>query len=204
MTKKIDFKEELKPLYKASAMEPAEVQVPPINYLMVDGEGDPNHSPAFEAAIEALYSLSYTIKFALKKGASAIDYGVMPLEGLWWADDMASFSIDDKSSWKWTLMIMQPPFVTPAVVDQAITDVKRKKNPKALGLVHFAALAEGRCAQILHVGPFSAEGPTVARLHRFIAERGCRLVGKHHEIYLSDPRRTDPAKLKTLLRQPML
>ena len=199
---KIDFKKDLKHLYQPSAKAVMEVDVPPMNFLMVDGAGDPNTAQAYADAIEVLYNVSYTVKFMVKKGELAIDYGVMPLEGLWWADDMAAFTAADKANWKWTAMIMQPDFVTKAMIDSAIADVKKKKNPTALPLVRFEVFAEGRCAQILHIGPFSTEGPTIQRLHQHIDAHGKR-VGKHHEIYLSDIRKADPAKWKTVIRQPM-
>ncbi len=198
---KIDFKKELKHLYQPSAKEVVEVVVPPMNYLMVDGEGEPG-SQVYTEAVETLFAVSYAVKFMVKKGPLAIDYGVMPLEGLWWADDMAAFSVDDKASWKWTMMIMQPTFVTAEMIGAAIAEVEKKKNPAALSLVRFEALFEGKCAQIMHIGPFSAEGPTVERVHQFIEARGS-LTGKHHEIYLSDIRKADPAKWKTVIRQPM-
>ena len=201
--KKIDFKSQLKHLYQPSAKDVVEVEVPKMNYLMIDGEGDPNTSTAYQAAVEALFTLSYSIKFMAKKGTLAIDYGVMPLEGLWWADDMTSFSVDDKSNWKWTMMIMQPDFITHELVDKAIEDVRRKKKLTALGEVRFAPLIEGTCAQIMHIGPFTAEGPTIERLHKFIADAGRKLIGKHHEIYLSDIRKADQEKWKTVIRQPM-
>ena len=199
---KIDLKKELKHLYQPSAKEVVRVDVPTMNYVMVDGEGNPNTSQAFSDAVEALFAVSYAVKFMVKKGPLAIDYGVMPLEGLWWAEDMSRFSIDDKSNWKWTLMIMQPEFVTKEMVEDAISEVRKKKNPSAISKVRFEILSEGKCAQILHVGPFSEEGPTVEKVHRFIASRGTR-IGKHHEIYLSDIRKADPAKWKTVIRQPM-
>jgi len=199
--KKIDFKKDLKHLYNPSAKEPALVVVPAMNFLMVDGEGDPNTSASYQAAVEALFSVSYAIKFKVKK-TLAIDYGVLPLEGLWWADDMAAFSVGDKSLWKWTMMIMQPDFVSETMIRETIAEVKKKKNLPALALLRFEKFAEGRSSQILHVGPFSAEGPTIAKLHAFIAANG-RLAGKHHEIYLSDIRKADPAKWKTVIRQPL-
>ncbi len=201
--KKIDFKKDLKHLYQPSAKDVVRVDVPKMNYLMIDGEGDPNTSTAYQAAMEALFALSYSIKFMAKKGTQAIDYGVMPLEGLWWADDMSSFSVNDKSNWKWTMMIMQPDFIAREIVDKAVEDVRRKKKLTALGEVRFAPLAEGTCAQIMHIGPFTDEGPTIERLHKFIADAGRKLSGKHHEIYLSDIRKADPVKWKTVIRQPM-
>ncbi len=199
---KIDYKKQLKALYGPSAKDVVEVDVPPLNYLMIDGTGGPD-GPGFQAAIAALFPLAYTLKFMIKKGPLAIDFGVMPLEGLWWADDMSTFIAGDKDKWLWTLMIMQPDLITAPLVDEAVAAVKKKQNPHALPQVRFARYDEGRCAQILHKGPFSEEGPTVERLHAFIASQGCALTKKHHEIYLSDIRRAAPENLKTVLRQPM-
>ena len=198
----VDLKKELKRLYQPSAKEVGQVQVPSLNFLMIDGEGDPNTSQAYAETVEALFAVSYVIKFMVKKGALAIDYGVMPLEGLWWADDMSSFSVSDKSKWKWTMMIMQPSFVTKEIIANAIAEVKKKKNLPALTKMYFEEFTEGLCAQILHIGPFSEEGPTIERVHQYIDTRGKR-TGKHHEIYLSDIRKADPAKWKTIIRQPM-
>ncbi len=200
--KKIDFKKTLKHLYGPSAKQVISVDVPTMNYLMVDGDGAPE-SQAYSNAIEALYGVAYTIKFALKKGPAAIDFGVMPLEGLWWADDMSQFSVDDKESWKWTMMIMQPDIITQKMADAAITEVREKKAPEAIDLVRFRDLTEGKCAQILHRGPFSEEGPTVEKVHQFIDNAKCKRIGKHHEIYLSDIRRAAPENWKTIIRQPM-
>ena len=199
--KKIDFKKDLKHLYGPSAQEVVLVEVPAMNFLMIDGAGDPNTSPSYQAAVEALFSVAYAVKFKVKK-TLAIDYGVPPLEGLWWADDMSAFSLEDKSGWKWTMMIMQPEFVNAAMVRDTIAEVKKKKDLPALANLRFEAFAEGKAAQILHVGPFSTEGPTVAGVHAFIASVGKR-SGKHHEIYLSDIRKADPAKWKTVIRQPL-
>lgn len=200
---KIDLKKNMQYLYLPSAKEAVQVDVPIMNFLMVDGAGDPNTAPVYAEAVEALFTLSYALKFMIRKSVSGIDYGVMPLEGLWWTDDMTKFTTDDKSAWKWTMMIMQPDFVTPELVDSALAEVRRKKNPVALARVRFAAFQEGRCAQILHIGPFSEEGPSIARLHDFIAGCGSVRTGKHHEIYLSDIRRANPIKWKTVIRQPM-
>ena len=201
--KKIDFKKEFKHLYKPSAKKVDIVEVPKWNFLMVDGEGDPNTSQEFQDAIEVLYPLSYTLKFMIEKGEAAIDYGVLPLEGLWWADDMAAFTLDNKDAWKWTLMMMQPDLVTEELVNDAIEQVKAKKDPVSLSQVRFEAFEEGMSAQIMHIGPFSDEGPTIEKVHSFIEQRGSRKRGKHHEIYLSDIRRTAPEKWKTVIRQPM-
>jgi hypothetical protein len=200
---KIDFRKKLKHLYQPSTKDVVQVEVPKMNYLMLDGEGDPNTSSAYQAGVEALFAPSYSIKFMAKKGALAIDYGVMPMEGIWWADDISKLSMNDKSNWKWTMMIMQPDFVTREMVDKAVEEVRRKKNPAALGEVRFTSLTEGTCVQIMHIGPFSVESPTIERLHRFIADSGCKAVGKHHEIYLRDIRKADPEKWKTVIRQPM-
>ncbi len=199
---KVDFKKELKHLYQPSAKEVVQVEVPPMNYLMVDGEGDPNTSKEYSDAIEVLFIISYAVKFMVKKGATAIDFGVMPLEGLWWADDMSKFGTSDKSNWKWTMMIAQPSFVTREIIECAIADVKKKKNPIAIAKVRLESLSEGSCAQIMHIGPFSEEGPTIEKVHQFIERRSQR-TGKHHEIYLSDIRKADPSKWKTIIRQPM-
>ncbi len=197
---KIDLKKDLKHLYHPSAKEAAVVDVPPMNFLMIDGTGDPNVSVEYQKAIEALFSLSYTVKFKVKK-ITGVDYAVTPLEGLWWTDDPSQLA--DKSLWKWTAMIMQPEFVTAELVTETLAAVREKKGLAALDRVRFETYHEGLSAQIMHIGPYDAEGPTIARLHGFIKESGYEPWGKHHEIYLSDPRRTAPEKLKTVLRQPV-
>jgi hypothetical protein len=199
---RIDFKKDLARLYRPSAREAALVEVPAMNFLMVDGAGDPNRERSYREAVEALFSVSYAIKFKVKK-TLAIDYGVLPLEGLWWADDMSAFTAGDKSLWKWTMMIMQPEFVGAAMVRDTVAEVGKKKDLPALGLLRFEKFAEGKSAQILHVGPFSAEGPTIAKVHAFIASLGGKRSGKHHEIYLTDIRKADPAKWRTVIRQPL-
>ena len=201
---KIDYKKELKHLYQPSARAVEFVDVPEMNFLMADGQGDPNTCQAFGEAVEALYSLAYTLKFMIKKDGPQVDYGVMPLEGLWWADDMSRFTVEDKGGWKWTVMIMQPPPVTAALVAEAREQVEKKKNPVALPRVRFEAYAEKAAVQTMHLGPFSEEGPTIERLHRYIDDHGYVRAGKHHEIYLSDIRRTAPEKLKTVIRQPVV
>jgi hypothetical protein len=169
---------------------------------MVDGEGNPNTSQEYAEAVEALFSVSYTAKFSIKNGPQARDYAVMPLEGLWWADDMSAFAANEKSKWKWTMMIMQPSFVADAIVEASIAEVRTKKALPGVDRLRLESFTEGRCAQILHIGPFSEEGPTVERLHEFIDARA-RRTGKHHEIYLTDIRRADPKNWKTIIRQPM-
>ena len=201
--RKIDYKKELKHLYRPSAKKVEAVDVPRMNFLMIDGKGDPSTSQEFKDAIGVLYPLSYTLKFMIKKGGIGVDYGVLPLEGLWWADDMSSFVDDRREHWQWTLMIMQPELVTEQMVQEANAQVLKKKNPVSLPLVRFESFEEGKVAQILHVGPFSEEGPSVEKVHAFIEESGSQRRGKHHEIYLSDVRRAAADNWKTIIRQPM-
>ncbi|MCF6346990.1 MAG: GyrI-like domain-containing protein [Flavobacteriaceae bacterium] len=201
--KKIDYKKELKHLYKASAKKVEFVDVPKMNFLMIDGKGDPNTSLEYKEAVEALYAVSYTLKFLVKRGEIQIDYGVMPLEGLWWVDDMNKFDINNKDRWQWTSMIMQPELITKELVEKAIEQVKQKKNPKALYKIRFEVFNEGKSAQIMHIGPFSEEGPTIQKAHDFISNNNYTRKGKHHEIYLSDIRRAAPEKWKTIIRQPI-
>lgn len=201
MAEKVDFKRELRGLY-APRRTPSSVEVPEMVFLMVDGHGDPNTSAQYRDAVSALFSVSYTARFALKR-AGVLDYGVMPLEGLWWVPDMATFSTEDKSAWDWTMMIMQPDEVTEAVFAQAKSGAAAKRSLPALDGLRLERFAEGLSAQVLHVGPYSAEGPTLRALHEFIAEQGRELAGKHHEIYLGDPARSAPENLKTIIRQPM-
>ena len=202
MPEKIDFKKELKYLYKPSKKEPVIVEVPKMNFLMIDGRGDPNTSQEYKDAIATLYPISYALKFAVKK-RQGIDYGVMPLEGLWWVEDMALFSVEDKGDWEWTAMIMQPEYVTEALFEEMLEDVRAKKNPPSIDKVRFEAYDEGTAVQLMHHGPFADEGPNIARMHAYAEEQGYELAGKHHEIYLSDFTRTAPERLKTVLRQPI-
>ena len=201
--RKIDYKKELKHLYRPSAKKVEAVDVPRMNFLMIDGKGDPSTSQEFKDAIGVLYPLSYTLKFMIKKGGIGVDYGVLPLEGLWWADDMSSFVDDRREHWQWTLMIMQPELVTEQMVQEANAQVLKKKDPVSLPLVRFESFQEGKVAQILHVGPFSEEGPSVEKVHDFIEQSGSQRRGKHHEIYLSDIRRAAADNWKTIIRQPM-
>lgn len=199
---KIDLKKELKHLYSPSAKDVMIVDIPEMNFLMVDGEGDPNTAQAFKEAVEALYGVSFTLKFMIKK-EQAIDYTVMPLEGLWWTDDMTQFSMENRDIWKWTVMIMQPEYVRADLLERAMEAVGKKKNPPALSKIRFESFHEGLSAQIMHIGPYAAEEPTIEKLHRAIREKGHVLTGKHHEIYLSDPRKAAPEKMKTVIRQPV-
>jgi hypothetical protein len=198
--KKVDLKKERKELY-APPRDPVLVDVPPMPFLAVDGAGDPN-GPEFAAAVEALFAVSYRLKFTLKREAD-VDHVVMPLEGLWWADDPAAFAGEDRGAWRWTAMIAQPESADHALIDRATEETEAKKDLPALPGLRFEVFEEGRSAQVMHLGPFSEEGPTIARLHVFIEDQGLAKSGKHHEIYLSDLRRTAPEKLKTVIRQPV-
>lgn len=199
---KIDLKKELKHLYRPSAKSVTEVQVPTLPFLMVDGSGDPTTSLEYAQAVEALFAVSYTAKFMVRKGPQAIDYAVMPLEGLWWADDMSAFAANDRAQWQWTMMIMQPSFVGKDAIAAAMAEVRKKKALPAIDRLRLEDFSEGRCAQVLHLGPFTEEGPTIERLHHFIDERASR-AGKHHEIYLSDIRKAAAQNWKTIIRHPM-
>jgi hypothetical protein len=199
--KTIDLKKSLKFYYTASAAKPAIIDVPALSALMVDGVGDPN-APAFAEAIGTLYSVAYTLKFTFKK-ERAIDYPVMALEGLWCAEDVTDFANQRRDRWQWTLFVVQPEVVTKADVKKAIAAVKAKGKLARLPEVRLKKFKEGRAAQLLHVGPYAAEAPTIERLHRFVAEQGLRLRGRHHEIYIGDPRRSAPEKLKTIVRHPV-
>lgn len=200
---KVDFKKTWKDLYGPSGCEPTLVEVPAFNFLMVDGSGDPNAAKAYHEAVEALFAVAYAAKFRVKKAPGGLDFAVMPLEGLWWCEDMATFSVERKDDWLWRMMIMQPPSVTAELVQSVLEETSRKKDLPALSRLRFERFDEGRCAQILHTGPFSEEGPTLERLHRFVGSPG-RFRGRHHEIYLSDVRRGDPSKWRTILRQPLV
>ncbi len=201
--KKIDYKRELKQFYAPSSKEISVVEVPSMNYLMIDGKGDPNTSQEYRGAVETLFAVAYSIKFAVKKGRQQIDYGVMPLEGLWWVPEMKNFSVEQKRDWLWTMMIMQPDIISSSTVDEAIDSVRKKKGPSSLYKIRFGAINEGASAQVLYFGPYADEGSTIASIHDFIAEKKYACRGKHHEIYLNDPRRTVPQKLKTIIRQPL-
>jgi len=192
---KYDIKKDRRDLYAPSSRDFSEVDVPPLHYLAVDGHGDPNTSAEYRAAIEALFPVAYALKFASK--AEGRDFVVGPLEGLWWADDPAAFVSREKDRWSWTAMIVQPSWVTQEMVDTAL-------EQKGVTGLRLFTLEEGRSVQILHLGSYDDEAPTLARLHdEYLPEHGLTFNGHHHEIYLSDARRTEPAKLKTILRQPV-
>jgi len=198
----MDMHAEFKRLYNPSAKECQLIEVPEMGFLVVDGSGDPNTSQAFQEAIQALYGVSYTLKVALKKSGGP-DFRVMPLEALWWDDTGGRLDPDRKSAWSWTAMIRQPDFVDDEAMSDAMGQAGAKRPLPALSKMRFQRFAEGLSAQVMHIGPYAEERPTIEKLHAFIAEQGCEPVGKHHEIYLGDPRRAAPDKLKTLVRQPV-
>lgn len=203
--KKLDLRKDLKNLYQPSSKNPVIIEVPRMKFIMIDGEGDPNDSVMFQNAVQVLYGLSYTIKFASKKELD-IDYPVMALEGLWWGTPrgLTRFTSDDKERWKWTLMIMQPDHITePFFEDNREIFGKKKDDPPMLDFTRFENFEEGLVVQQLHMGPYSEEWKTVEPMHAWIEEQGYDLTGKHHEIYLGDPRRSAPDKLKTVLRHPV-
>lgn len=197
---KTDFKKTLD-AYQARHHEFRIIDVPPMQYLMIDGRGDPNSAPAFSAAIEALYPIAYALKFA-SRNQLGLDYVVPPLEGLWWSADMSTFtSARDKSRWNWTLMLMLPEWVSREMFDAAAA---LKADPMAANPVRLESLDEGRCVQTLHIGSFDDETAILATMHdEFIPNAGLTMAGRHHEIYLSDFRKVEPAKLRTILRQPV-
>ncbi len=210
--KTLDLKKDFKYLYTASARKVQVVRVPCSRFAMIDGAiekgGSPGTSIGFQMATQALYGLSYTLKFMFKKlRTNAIDYPVMALEGLWWVEDGA-FDITVKDNWLYTLMIMQPDVITEDTFAQGMSELRRKRGDSpALSKIKLKSFEEGLCVQVMHVGPYATEPGTVERMKAFASENRYRdrvgLGGKHHEIYLGDPRRADPSKLKTILRHPV-
>lgn len=200
---KTDFKKTLDS-YRASPREFRIVDVPVMQYLMVDGHGDPNTAKEYADAIAALYPVAYKLKFASKQDLGK-DYVVMPLEALWWASDMGAFTADrDKSRWHWTAMIMVPDWITHEMFDVTLAKVASGDRPVSLDKVRLEALREGRCVQILHIGSYDDEADVLAEMHHeFIPSAGLRMTGKHHEIYFSDFRKVEPSRLRTILRQPV-
>jgi hypothetical protein len=214
---KIDFKKEFKSLYQPTNKAFQMLEVPPMQFLMLDGRGDPNTAQEYQDAIEALYAVAYKIKFISKKTLGK-DYVVPPLEGLWDSHEtvfsltgitdekawLEQFKASDRDSWQWTMMILQPDWITPEIFCRASEEVRKGKNPTALDKVRLESYYEGLSVQILHIGPYADEGPVLAKLHTsFLPQNGYMEAGEHHEIYLSDPRKTAPEKLKTILRQPL-
>lgn len=200
---KYDIKKAHRTLYSPPSTEFTVVDVPELRYLAVDGRGDPNSSPAYASAIEALYGVAYAVKFASKNDLGA-DFVVGPLEGLWRADDPAVFVKRRKEVWEWTMMISQPDWITGEIVQSAVDNLAKKKDNAALAGLKLRTVVEGTCVQILHLGSYDDETPTLDRLHNhYLPGNGLTFNGDHHEIYLSDARRTAPAKLRTILRQPV-
>jgi len=200
---KTDIKKGI-PGYRAPRGRFEVVTVPPLRYLMIDGRGDPNTSDAYREALEALYPVAYRLKFFSKRELGR-DYGVMPLEALWWAEDMAAFTSGrDKSRWQWTVLNLVPEWITADHIEAARDAVAAKSDLAAIASLRLELLDEGLCVQTLHVGPYDEEAPVLDELHNvYIPGRGFRMTGKHHEVYLSDARRTAPEKLRTILRQPV-
>ena len=198
---RIDFKKDFKELY-GTGQTPALVNVPRFKFLMIDGKGAPA-SKIFQDAVQVLYGITFTIKFDLKKEGVIPEYSVPPLEGLWWMANGKPFDLEAKAQWRWTLMIAQPAHIKDINVIRAIKTLRSKKQNPAIEHVRFSAFEEGRCAQILHIGPYAEEAPTIALLHEFARQHHYKLHGKHHEIYLGDPRRAKPEKLRTILRHPV-
>jgi hypothetical protein len=205
MSAKKDFKKDLKELYRPSSKEVVSIEVPEMQFLMIDGMGSPGDSKDYKDALAALYPVAFKTKF-ISKGMGR-DYVVPPLEGLWWADDMNDFTEGNRDRWKWTMMIMQPPWVTPEMIDEAI-EITKEKKPELLKLLPKLRLEkykEGKAAQIMHIGPYSEEALSIQKIHDFIKDQGGKFDGyklKHHEIYLSDPRKSKPESMKTVIRQP--
>ena len=201
---KVDFKKTLKHLYRPSAKAFVAVDVLPMQFLMIDGHGDPNTAQEYKDAVEALYAVAYKLKFLSKRQLEK-DYVVPPLEGLWWAEDMDTFSISrDKSAWDWTMMIMQPEWISVEMLEEAVSQVAKAKNPPALPKLRLESYHEGLSVQILHLGSYDDEGPVLNRMHHeFIPQNGLEPRGKHHEVYLTDPRKVAPEKFRTVLRQPV-
>lgn len=190
--------------YRAARGRFAVVDVPPLQHLAVDGHGDPNTSPAYRDAVASLFPVAYALRAASRRDLGR-DYVVMPLEGLWWADDLAAFTTArDPSRWRWRLLVMTPDWLTRDDVDRASSAVAARGGAPALDRLRLERLDEGRCVQTLHVGPYDAEGPLLEELHRVVLPRlGLRPTGHHHEVYLGDPRRAAPERLRTILRQPV-
>ena len=205
MPAKIDYKKTQKELYQPNAKEPVIIEVPEMQFLMIDGMGSPGDSQEYQDALSVLYPVSFRTKFLSK--AKGKDYVVPPLEGLWWADNLNDFKEGNRDKWKWTMMIRQPDWITQDLINEAIAITKEKKPEllKLLPKLRLEKYKEGKAAQIMHIGPYSEEGPTVQKFHDYIQKEGGKFDGlqdKHHEIYLSDPRRANPKTMKTIIRQP--
>jgi len=201
---KIDLKKEMKQLYTAGK-EPAIVTVPEMTFVAYDGQGDPNTSKEYQDSMGVIFGLAYTIKFMCKEmdTSKVVDFVVMPLEGLWWTDDMSDFSVANKEKWKWTVMIALPDYIDIEIFNEAKKRLFAKKEQSNIGKARLEKYEDGLSAQILHLGPYAEEPPTIEKLHRFIKEQGYRMHKKHREIYFNSPQRVAPEKLKTIIRQPI-
>ena len=200
---KLDFAKEQRELYRPGS-EFELVDVPEMTFLAIDGAGDPNSVPAYAAAVAALYTASYAIKFHSKRELDR-DYVVAPLEGLWWADDYKNFAQLDKSEWFWTMLIRQPDWIMTEELQGLVEATSLKKKSDTIADLRVETITEGLCVQVMHVGSYDDEAPTIARLHNeYIPQHGLAEIGRHHEIYLGDPRRSAPEKLRTVLRQPVV
>lgn len=203
--KKIDLKKEFPKFYRPSAKKVEIIDIPTMKYFMIDGSGDPNDNPKFEIATQCLYATSYGLKMKIiKKENPEMDYVVPPLEGLWYLDDMTKFRHDRKDLWEWTLMIRIPDFVTEEQINRALKNVGKSKPELPISELRYEVYEEKSVVQIMHIGPYADEAPTIAKLHEFALGNGYELSGKHHEIYLSDPRKAKPETMKTILRQPIV
>jgi hypothetical protein len=200
--KKLNYKKEFPDLYNPSKSIHI-FDVPSMNFYMIDGKGDPNTSEEFKDAIQALYACSYTLKMGYKKKHPTRDYVVPPLEGLWFMEDMTKWTAENKSDWKWTLLIRIPDYITEKEAVEAIKTARIKKGLDIIDKVRWETYQEGKVVQVLYIGAYKDEHPTIMAMHDFAKKGGFQLRGKHHEIYLSDPRKVDPAKQRTVLRQPI-
>lgn len=203
--KKLDYKKEFPDLYKPSLKTPTIIKIPEMTFFMVDGTGDPNTADEYKDAVQILYNISYALKMkVIKKETPSKDYVVPPLEGLWYIPNMEEWSMEEKDKWQWTMMIRIPDFIKESQIKKAMKILKETKNPKSFSKLRFEQYDEGTCVQIMYVGPYDEEPPTIKKIHRFAEKNGYDLNGHHHEIYLSDPRRIEPERLKTILRQPII
>jgi len=196
---KLELRKTMKKFYNPPAGEAVLVELPPLKYIMVDGDGEPG-GESFQQAMSALYNIAYTMKFRSKRLLKK-DYDMMAPEGLWWMKGKIDMNKRDK--WLWTLMILVPDFITTKMFSDAVDEVRRKKNPPGLDRARLETLNEGKCVQMMHIGPYAAEPESIAKMDAYAKEHGYKMVGKHHEIYLGDPRRAAPSKLKTVLRHPV-
>jgi len=203
--KKLDYKKEFPDLYKPSLKEPAIIKIPKMMFFMIDGTGDPNTSEDYKEIVQLLYNISYTLKMkVIKKETPSKDYVVPPLEGLWYMPKMEEWSMDEKDKWEWTMMIRIPDFIKDTQIKKAMKILKETKNPSSFSKLRCEQYEEGTCVQIMYLGPYDEEPPTIKKIHQFAEKNGYNLNGHHHEIYLSDPRRVEPERLKTILRQPII